>query len=184
MSTEQATDVPYGFCQCGCGARTRIALYSNRSKGEVAGVPVRFCSGHNGRKAWAYAVEPRGYKSACWVWLLSIRPDGYGQYRLDGRPRLAHRIAYERANGVIPDGLELDHLCRVRACVNPDHLEPVTNRENTRRGGRVKLTPATVREIRRRESAGESQAELAREFGVAPGTIWHVVAYVTWADVS
>lgn len=51
----------------------------------------------------------------------------------DGKMRLAHRVAYEIHVGPIPDGLEIDHLCRVRCCVNPDHLEPVTHRENMRR---------------------------------------------------
>lgn len=53
---------------------------------------------------------------------------------MDGKPRRAHRVAYELLVGPIPEGLVLDHLCRVRHCVNPDHLEPVTKRENERRG--------------------------------------------------
>ena len=48
----------------------------------------------------------------------------YGKFYADGRTQLVHRYAYEWANGPIPDGLVIDHLCRVTACVNPDHLEP------------------------------------------------------------
>lgn len=70
----------------------------------------------------------------CWVWTGSRDPNGYGQIAVDGRPRKAHRVAYAALVGPIPDGLQLDHLCRVRACVNPDHLEPVTLRENVARG--------------------------------------------------
>lgn len=66
----------------------------------------------------------------CWLWTASIHPTGYGQFQL-GR---AHRVAYELRNGPIPDGLTLDHLCRVRNCVNPDHLEPVTRKVNILRG--------------------------------------------------
>lgn len=68
--------------------------------------------------------------SGCWLWDASLRPDGYGQFSYKRRPRLAHRFSYEIYVGPIPPDLELDHKCRVRSCVNPDHLEPVTHREN------------------------------------------------------
>jgi hypothetical protein len=66
----------------------------------------------------------------CIIWAGSIDRDGYGRFR--NTP--AHRIAYEESKGPIPSGLVIDHLCRVRNCVNPDHLEAVTIRENTLRG--------------------------------------------------
>lgn len=73
----------------------------------------------------------------CWVWTAGkiggVR-GGYGSFKLEGRSVRAHRFSYETLVGPIPDGLELDHLCRVRACVNPAHLEPVTSRENSLRG--------------------------------------------------
>lgn len=67
----------------------------------------------------------------CWHWRGTIAGDGYGV--LLRRQRKAHRVAYELAVGPIPEGLTLDHLCRVRHCVNPAHLEPCTRRENTLR---------------------------------------------------
>jgi hypothetical protein len=70
----------------------------------------------------------------CWIWLGAVHRNGYGKFYFEGRVRLAHRVAYEMFVGAIPTDLELDHLCRVPACVNPDHLEPVTRRENQRRG--------------------------------------------------
>lgn len=73
-------------------------------------------------------------KSTCTVWVGSCNSLGYGLITLDGKPQLAHRIAYESAYGPIPDGLVIDHLCRVRNCVNPAHLEAVTQKENGRRG--------------------------------------------------
>lgn len=70
----------------------------------------------------------------CHVWIGSTNNKGYGIIQHDGRLELAHRVSYEAAYGPIPDGLVIDHLCRVRNCVRPDHLEAVTQRENQRRG--------------------------------------------------
>jgi len=68
----------------------------------------------------------------CWVW-KAAKTNGYGVVQFNGVVRRAHRVIYELLIGVIPEGLELDHLCRERACVNPSHLEPVTQRENNAR---------------------------------------------------
>lgn len=85
-------------------------------------------------------VDKRG-PDECWLWTASTTTSGYGYIsrgrRGEGKVH-AHRVAYELLVGPIPEGLELDHLCRTRACVNPQHLEPVTHRENMRRG---QLTP-------------------------------------------
>lgn len=76
-------------------------------------------------------------ESGCLVWLAGVTGDGYGRFRPGGRQTqttLAHRWSYEHHVGPIPKGLHLDHLCRNPPCVNPDHLEPVTCRENSLRG--------------------------------------------------
>jgi hypothetical protein len=72
--------------------------------------------------------------TGCWHWTRKISDNGYGRTSFRGRDSAAHRVAYELLRGPIPAGLELDHLCRVRHCVNPDHLEAVTGRENRIRG--------------------------------------------------
>lgn len=74
-------------------------------------------------------------ESGCWIWQGPRTPDGYGKHRRGpGHPeRVIHRITYEHYVGPIPDGLQLDHLCRVRLCCNPEHLEPVTGSVNTDR---------------------------------------------------
>lgn len=70
----------------------------------------------------------------CWLWIGAKHASGYGSLWREGTYHGAHRVAYELFRGPIPVGLELDHLCRVRSCVNPEHLEIVTRRENMLRG--------------------------------------------------
>jgi HNH endonuclease len=71
--------------------------------------------------------------TGCWLWTAATDGHGYGQINVAGVPVKAQRIAWVLYVGPIPDGLHIDHLCRVRLCVNPAHLEPVTAAENTRR---------------------------------------------------
>lgn len=70
---------------------------------------------------------------ACWLWAASLNKDGYGQFKGEQGMVKAHRWSYQWFVGTIPEGLTIDHLCRVRHCVNPDHLEVVTQAENVRR---------------------------------------------------
>lgn len=94
-------------------------------------------------------VEPRLERysipepnSGCQLWIGSTSTDGYGLVSVEGRLRGAHVVSYELAKGPVPEGLVLDHLCRVRACINPDHLEPVTHGTNIRRGTVSTVTSA------------------------------------------
>jgi len=80
-----------------------------------------------------YTPEPN---SGCWLWTGHVDRAGYGQARQGARTRPAHIVVWEVEVGrPVCDGMELDHLCRVRCCVNPRHLEQVTHQENMRRGG-------------------------------------------------
>jgi hypothetical protein len=73
----------------------------------------------------------------CWLWTACQSYDGYGYFRLNGKQKRAHRVAFELLVGPIPEGLSLDHLCRVRHCVNPAHLDPVPIKVNILRGQSV-----------------------------------------------
>lgn len=105
-------------------SRWRVAGDPNATKLIVRNDPVRFWS----------KVE---FTPQCWLWRGYTMPDGYGRFqaRVDGSPAmvLVHRWAFEFCVGQIPDDLTIDHLCRTRNCVNPDHLEPVTHLENIMR---------------------------------------------------
>lgn len=81
-----------------------------------------------------YIPEPN---SGCWIWIGAITTGklDYGNFSLGGMNYRAHRVSYEHEIGKIPQGLVLDHLCRNTLCVNPVHLEPVTQRVNRERGG-------------------------------------------------
>ena len=72
--------------------------------------------------------------TGCILWTAVCDRGGYARMSLGRTMASAHRVAYELANGPIPEGLDIDHKCRVRSCVNPEHLEPVSHRENIRRG--------------------------------------------------
>lgn len=75
-----------------------------------------------------------GVQGGCWLWSAARSDRGYGCIRVNRKLIYAHRFAYELLVGEVPEGMQLDHLCRVRHCVNPAHLEVVTQRENIRRG--------------------------------------------------
>lgn len=89
---------------------------------------------------WSKVEKTEG----CWIWIGARRGRNgcYGRFEVGGVAITAHRISYRELRGPIPSGMTLDHLCRVTLCVNPDHLEIVTGRENTLRGVGASATNA------------------------------------------
>src|SRR5438132_1259918 len=87
-----------------------------------------------------FVPEPN---TGCWLWMRSLTTRGYGQFARNRQRFCAHRVSYELVRGAIPEGLQIDHLCRTRSCVNPDHLEPVTAQVNQRRGRTISAYYAT-----------------------------------------
>ena len=109
---------------------SRLSRYGS----PLAGGPFRPFRGPTFQEARFWSKVERRGPAECWAWRASHSSKGYGQFYVDSKPVGAHRVAYELMRGPIPDGLELDHLCRNPGCVNPDHLEPVTRRMNSLRG--------------------------------------------------
>lgn len=126
--------VPFGYCHCGCGEKTTIAPETGH--GYRKGEPRRFIHGHTRvLRGPKYLAQDWGHATPCWIWQGYTEKTGYGRITVNKRRWRAHRWMYEQEVGPIPEGLTLDHLCGVRNCVNPDHLEPVTLVENSLRGG-------------------------------------------------
>lgn len=166
------------LCECGCGEPAPIAKKTNAAVGKVKGQPQRFVMGHAARVrdyGPDYAVDP---DTGCWVWLKNRDRDGYGlcAHRV---PRTAHRWYWVQRNGPVPDGLELDHLCRNRLCVNPEHLEAVTHGENQRRAPFTKLDWEKVRAIR---ESSEPQKVLAERYGCSAVNISLIKNGKAWVD--
>lgn len=133
----------HGLCHCGCGSKTKIAPRTYTARGWVKGEPQPYLRGHAAWKdrgpRWIEGPIPvdRPDLGPCWIWQRSFYETGYpqGSFKRFGgaHSQMAHRGVYEELVGVIPEGLELDHLCFVPACVRPSHMEPVTPEENLRR---------------------------------------------------
>jgi hypothetical protein len=124
------------------------------------------------RRGPDYKVTAAG----CWEWQHALTTAGYGSVRDGQNVVYAHRLYFERHCGAIPDGHELDHLCRNRACVNPTHLEAVTHAENVRRGGGTKLTDEQVAEILDRCRRGDRKKDIAADFGINPSYVSNLKA--------
>lgn len=177
---------PPGYCRCGCGIRTTPYPSSWAAKGWVKGEPRPYVHGHNAAGRPPIEVLPFG---ECWEWQGKRDEHGYGRVVRNGRDRLAHRWVYARLLGPIPEGHVLDHLCRNTSCVNPEHLEPVSDAVNTRRGNGTKLTESTVDYLRvlwATQRKYMSQREFARQqaaiHGVDPQTIRAVVRRLAWNE--
>jgi hypothetical protein len=134
--TPPLPSVPYGFCHCGCGVKTSIAPHDDPRRGYIKGEPYRYIWNHHIKKSlerrfWARVVATDG----CWNWRGYVGHKGYGFIASggkSGKPLMAHRVSYELNIGKILQGMEIDHLCANKRCVNPAHLEAKTPLDHRR----------------------------------------------------
>lgn len=104
----------------------------------------------------------------CWEWTATKNPKGYGRFRV-GKVRQAHRWLWEQVVAPIPEGLELDHLCKNRGCVNPDHLEPVTHQVNV---ARAKPNSVALKAMWAERHAEQTRCSKGHEF-TEENTAWY-----------
>jgi len=177
-----------GLCLCGCGRPTGIADRTRPHEGWVKGQSKPFLPFHKPARLpferWIIDSD-----TGCWIW-QGATADGYGVVHRTNSPSksgLVHIVNWEAKNGPIPPGMEFDHLCHSaaincpggkqclhRRCVNPDHLEPVTDFENSRRGRRTILTWDQVRQIRALQGKMHFK-DVARQFGLEHPTYVHAI---------
>lgn len=200
---------PSGLCMCGCGRTTTLSP-RNRSDhfGVKRGQHNCYMPGHGRRPSkgtgvtkkyphkpgpgrrqprttppkTAYEVDP---VTGCWLWKYHLDRDGYGRVKAGRKSYGAHRFAFIAARGPIPEGLQIDHLCRNRACINPDHMELVVCLENIRRGLLCRLSPedaAHIRWLAARDNP-PTDRQLGAWFGVTAPNIRAVRIGMTWRDV-
>lgn len=165
-------------CECGCNKRIITKPHH-----KYLGVP-KYIHGHNKAryKPVRYIINKM---TGCWEWQLFTMPFGHGQMNIKVgnkfKRTLAHRYYYEKYKGKIPDGLQIDHLCRNPRCVNPNHLEAVTNAVNTRRGNIAKLSPEKVKEIiSLYKNGGATHRSLGEIYGVSHSVIGRVLRGESW----
>ncbi len=119
-------------------------------------------------------------KNGCWNWNHILDTDGYGRWY----GKRVFKLFYEKYKGKIPDGLQLDHLCRNRLCVNPEHLEPVTQAENVRRGQQTKLNKKQVIMIRKSYKPRiVTTRHLAKLFNISHSQVWRIINNLRWKGI-
>ena len=172
------------ICKCGCLRPCGTNEYFNRhDTWEITR-----------RSPIDYIIEDRGYETPCWIWQLCITKFGYAKIKVDGRDLHAHTYYYEQYRGQIPKTkprTEPDHLCRVRSCVNPWHIEIVTQLENIRRGNVVHVARERFAKVRQEELAkigilysnGLSQSQIAKLYGVQQSCISRILRADRWKGI-
>jgi HNH endonuclease len=167
---EPLTNTEFGYCQCGCGERTTVSDETDSSHGYTRGVPRRWKKGHQTGMPQTWVEEDRGHETPCHIW-EGGRSGRYGWAR--SRPGLkasfAHLMAWRIANGSVPAGHHLHHLCEQPLCVRLDHLAVKTKTEHASghrpRTGRVsRLSEDEVADIM---NGGMTLPQIMKKYGIS-----------------
>lgn len=198
------TDIPRGYCQCGCGQKTKPYDRTDTKRGYVKGELARFVYRHHASTAYSIPEQLNAFWSKvaitanddlCWEWTGAKNSDGYGNFWRNGVSIKSHQVAWMYPDYVILDGMEICHSCDNPACCNPKHLFLGSHLENLKdmeaknrraKGEKItvhKMTRETVIEARSKyENGNFTIAALAREYGVAHRTMTCVLRGLTWKD--
>ena len=134
----------------------------------------------------------------CWEWQSTISKNGYGQFSINNKKQLAHRVSYILHYGEIPIGMLVCHSCDNRKCVNPEHLFLGTNEDNMKdminkkrakyasgeKAGSSKLTNEDVKDIRLAYDNNETTRQIAKKYNMNHSTIWNIVSGKTWKHIN
>ena len=129
-----------------------------------------------------YYISNMGYKTPCWIWEGARIPRGYGSIKRARKVSLVHRAFYEKFKGPIDGNLFIDHLCRNIICVNPDHLEAVTQAVNVQRGNSSKINIEIVNKIREDHRNGLSQKLLICKYKLRQTHISKIINNEIWVQ--
>jgi hypothetical protein len=190
MLDELDTGISWGMCQCGCGDEAPKATYTHTTHGYVIDEPVLFINGHS----WSGKARNEGPEfiedeNGCHIWQGACVYSGkerhpYGRKTYRGKKIMAHRFYWEKEHGPIPEGLEIDHLCKQTLCVNVLHLDVVDHVKNVRRGNHTKLTSDDVMCIRKLIERGISNRAIARMYHCTEGAIRGISSGRSWVKSS
>jgi len=181
------SDIPYGYCHCGCGVKTSVAGCSRFAKGQIKGEPVKYIHGHSPSRPLVERFWEKVLKTEyCWEWTGS--KSRYGAIRINGKNKKANRVAWELTYGPIPEGLHVLHKCDNPGCVNPKHLFLGDHTDNMQdmvkkgRGGRAKLTLDQVKEIR---SIGRSvtSGTIGKQYGISETQVCAILRGDQWGSI-